>query len=631
MADDILKAQNLADTMNTAAAEALPVARAIDDKTVINATNTLRKYQEAKQYLTDRLIGNENWWRIRHWRNLNQYGETADERPTSAWLFNTIISKHAELMDAYPTFNCLPREEGDKAEAQNLSDILPVVLKQNKFEGVYSEEGWTKLKSGTGIFGIFWDSNKLNGLGDIRITSVNPLNLFWEAGITDIQASKNVFYTQSVDNDTLLAMYPELKGKVGGKEIWSQEYKNEESRVDETEKTMVVDWYYKKNIGGKTVLHYAKFAADVLLFSSENEPDKYPDGWYAHGQYPFVFDVLFPVEGNIAGFGYIDVCRDPQKYIDLVGQAVAKSALIGATPRFFSRQDGSVNEDEFADITKPFVHVDGNLGEDSLRQIVTQGLDPMYLNYITSKIDEMKETAGNRDVANGGTTSGVTAASAIAAMQEQSGKTSRDSTKASYRAYEEVITQCIELIRQFYDMPRWFRIVGQRGVERFIQYTNAGIQPSPIENFDGQQMGMRLPVFDLEIMAQQENAYTKMSQNELALQFYQMGFFNPQFVDQALACLDMMDFRGKNDVIQKISLNGGLYQQMLMWQQMAITLANKYGDPMAQGLAQASGDPNMIAQSGGEAAKPEVFSEGKKEGKRMERARQEASASYTPQ
>lgn len=630
MADDILKAQNLADTMNSASQE-LPQARAIDDKTIISATATLRKYQEAKQYLTDRLIGNENWWRLRHWRQLNEYGEPADERPKSGWLFNTIISKHAELMDAYPTFNCLPREEGDKAEAQNLSDILPVVLKQNKFESVYSEEGWTKLKSGTGIFGIFWDSNKLNGLGDIRITNVNPLNLFWEAGITDIQASKNVFYTQSVDNDTLLAMYPELKGKVGGKEIWSQEYKNEESRVDETEKTMVVDWYYKKNIGGKTVLHYAKFAADVLLFSSENEPDKYPDGWYSHGQYPFVFDVLFPMESSIAGFGYIDVCRDPQKYIDLVGQAVTKSAMIGATPRFFVREDGSVNEDEFADITKPFIHTNGNLGEESIRQVVTQGLDAMYLNFITMKIDEMKETAGNRDVANGGTTSGVTAASAIAAMQEQSGKTSRDSTKASYRAYEEVITQCIELIRQFYDMPRWFRIVGQTGIEKFIQYTNAGIQPSPIEGFGGEQMGMRLPVFDLEIMAQQENAYTKMSQNELALQFYQMGFFNPQLVDQALACLEMMDFRGKNEVIQKISMNGGLYQQMLMWQQMAITLANKYGDPMAQGLAQASGDPNMIAQSGGEAGKPEVFSEGKKEGKRMENARAEAAASYTPQ
>lgn len=631
MAESEAKAKNLADMMNATGEDALPKARAIDEQTVIKATQTLKEYQDAKQLLTARLEGNENWWRIRHWRNLNEYGEPDDERPRSAWLFNTIISKHAELMDAYPTFNCLPREREDKEEAKRLSEILPVVLKQNKFEGVYSEEGWTKLKSGTGIFGVFWDSNKLNGLGDIRIANINPLNLYWQPGINDIQASKNVFYTQDVDNDTLIAMYPELKGKIGGYEFRTDRYQNEESKVDDTKKTMVVDWYYKVNVGGRTMLHYAKFCNDVLLFSSENEPEQYPDGWYAHGLYPFVFDVLFPVEGNLAGFGYIDVCRDPQRVIDLVSQGVTKSAMIGATPRYFSRGDGNVNEEEFADITKPFVHVEGNIDDASIRQIQTAGLDGMYLTFINNKIEEMKETAGNRDVANGGTTSGVTAASAIAAMQEQSGKTSRDSTKASYRAYEEVITLCIELVRQYYDIPRQFRIIGQDGLEDFVEYTNARIQASPLEDITGNVIGMRLPVFDLEIIAQQENAYTKMSQNELALQFYQLGFFNPQMVDQALACIEMMDFKGKNEVIQKLQMNGTMYQQLMMWQQMAITLANKYGDPMAQGLAQASGQPDMIAQAGGTAAAPEIFTEGKKEGKRMEKARAEANSSYTPE
>ena len=630
MAESLAKAQNLAQTMNATPAADLPKAAVVDEQTILNALQTLRKYQDSKAALTERLQANEDWWRIRHWNRLDSYGNKGEERPASAWLFNTIISKHAELMDAYPTFNCLPREANDQEEAKRLSEILPVVLKQNKFEGVYSDEGWTKLKSGTGIYGAFWDSNKLNGLGDIRIANINPLNLYWQPGINDIQASKNIFYTQDVDNDTLIAMYPELEGKVGGRELVNDQVVNNESRVDQAEKTMVVDWYYKKNVDGRTILHYCKFCNGVLLFASENEPENYPLGWYEHGKYPFIVDALFPVEGNIAGFGYIDVCREPQKYIDLVSQGIAESAMLGSKPRFFIRKDGSVNEDEFGDITKPFVHVEGSLGEDSIRQIVTQGLDPMYLNYVAQKIEEMKETAGNRDVANGGTTSGVTAASAIAAMQEQSGKTSRDSTKASYRAYEELITQCIELIRQFYDMPRQFRIVGTNGAEEFIEYTNAGIQPSPVDGLDG-QIGMRIPVFDLEIIAQQENAYTKMSQNELALQFYQMGFFNPELVDQALACIDMMDFKGKNEVVQKLRNNGGMYQQLMMWQQMAITLANKYGDPMAQGLAQASGQPDMIAQSGGNAAAPEIFTEGKKEGKRMEKARAEANSSYTPQ
>ena len=625
--DNEEKGKALADKMNNENLT-LPNVKVVDEKTIVSAWVTLKKYQDAKAFLTERLKANEDWWRLRHWGQLDAYGNKGDERPTSAWLFNTIISKHAELMAAYPTFNCLPREQGDKEEAQRLSDILPVVLQQNDFEDVYSQEGWTKLKSGVGIFGIFWDTNKLHGLGDISITSVNPLNLYWQPGITDIQASKNVFYTQMIDNDTLIAKYPELEGKLGGMEVRNDEKKDYESRADDAERSMVVDWYYKKPTpDGIGRLHYAKFVNNVLLFSSENEPEKYPNGWYTHGLYPFVFDVLFPVESSITGFGYIDVCRDPQKYIDLVGQAITKSAMIGATPRFFARGDGSINEEEFMDITQPIVHVEGNLGEDSIRQIQTAGLDGMYITYLNNKIEEMKETAGNRDVSNGGTTSGVTAASAIAAQQEASGKVSRDSTKTSYRAYRKVVNQCIELIRQFYDLPRQFRIIGQDGMERFIMYDNANIRPTSVEGLGG-DLGMRLPVFDLEISAQEENAYTKMSQNELALQLYQMGFFNPQMADQALACLDMMDFKGKQEVIQKVQMHQTLQQQLMMWQQMAIMLGQKYNDPMVQGLAMASGNEAMLPQ--GEVAKPEMFSEGKKEGKRMEKAREEANTAYTP-
>lgn len=628
MADDILKAQNLADVMNNTA-PIMPKG-AVNEKTIVAAMEKFIKYREAKQLLTERIKNNEDWWRLRHWGHIDN-GRKGDVHPASGWLFNTIISKHAELMAAYPTFNCLPREQDDKAEAERLSDILPVVLEQNDFEEVYSQEGWTKLKSGTGIFGVLWDSNKLNGLGDISITNVNPLNLFWEPGITDIQASKNVFYTQMVDNDTLISKYPQLEGKLGGMELYSDEKKNPESKVEDTDRTMVIDWYYKKpGKNGHPILHYAKFCNNVLLFASENEPENYPDGWYTHGQYPYVFDVLFPDEGAITGFGYIDVCRDPQKYIDIVSQGITKSAMIGSQPRFFIRSDGSVNEEEFADITKPFVHVEGNLGEDSIRQIQTAGLDGMYLTFVNNKIEEMKEVAGNRDVANGGTTSGVTAASAIAAMQEQSGKTSRDSTRTSYRAYKRLITMCIELVRQFYDLPRQFRITGNNGVEKFIQYTNSGIQPITLEGIDGAS-GVRLPVFDLEISAQEENAYTKMSQNELALQFYQLGFFNPNMADQTLACLDMMDFKGKEEVVQKVQMYQTLQEQLMMWQQMAVAMAQKYNDPMVLGLAQASGNQQMIPSVPGDASAPEMFTEGKKEGKRLERARAEANQSYTPQ
>ena len=267
-----------------------------------------------------------------------------------------------------------------------------------------------------------------------------------------------------------------------------------------------------------------------------------------------------------------------------------QNMLANSKPRHFIRNDGSVNEEEYGDMSKDFVHVDGNLGQDSILPIQGKPLNDIYVTVINNKIDELKETTGNRDISTGGTTSGVTAASAIAAMQEASSKLSRDSNKASYRVFRQICLLCIELIRQFYDLPRCFRIMGQNGSARFVQYSNAGIVPQ-MQGMDfGMDMGMRIPLFDIEVTAQKQSPYSKMAQNELALQFYNAGFFNPKMSDQALACLDMMDFDRKEFIMQKISENGGMLKQMMMLAQMADNAMGTGGE-ITMGIAQQYGMP----------------------------------------
>lgn len=560
----------------------------IGREAVHKATQILQKYKEGKANLEQRIIDNEQWYKLRHWESMRKSG-TNDVEPTSAWLFNCIANKHADAMDNFPSPNVLPREEGDKAEAEMLTSILPVILDQNDFEKTYDEVWNYKLKSGTGVYGVFWDSSKLNGLGDISIQKVDLINLFWESGITDIQKSRNLFHVELCDNDVLIGRYPQLQGKLGKSTIDIAKYVYDDS-VDTSEKSVVVDWYYKKmNSQGKQVLHYCKYVNDEVLFATENDPNFAERGFYDHGRYPFEFDPLFRVEGTPAGFGYIDVGKSAQEYIDRGNQAIMQNMLSNARPRHFIRNDGSVNEKEYADMTKDFIHVDGNLGQDSILPVAGKPLSDIYVQVINNKVDELKETTGNRDISTGGTTSGVTAASAIAAMQEAGSKLSRDSNKASYRVFRQICLMCIELIRQFYDLPRCFRIIGENGVARFVQYSNQGIVPQAQGMDFGMDMGMRIPLFDIEVTAQKQSPYSKMSQNELALQFYQAGFFNPAMADQALVCLDMMDFDRKEFIMQKISQNGGMLQQMMMLAQMLD--AKGGGGEITAGLAQQFGVP----------------------------------------
>ena len=549
--------------------ENTPVRVGIGAEQLREAAQTLRKYKQGKANLEQRVIDNEEWYRLRHWECLRQGSEKQQVEPVSAWLLNSIANKHADAMDNFPAPNILPREPGDVREARQLSAIVPVVLEQAGFEATYSEGWWDKIIGGTAIYGVFWDGSKLNGLGDIAVEPVDILNLCWEPGVTKIQNSANVFHVKLEDNAALEQAYPELAGKLGSNGLDISKYVYDDT-VDTTEKSVVVDWYYKKKQDKKTVLHYCKFVGDTVLYATENENG---EGWYDHGKYPFVFDPMFRVKGTPCGFGYIDIGKGAQEYIDRGDQAVMQNMLSNAKPRYFVRSDGSVNEQEYADMTKDFVHTDGNLGQDSILPVGGKVLNSIYLNVLDRKVDELKETTGNRDVSTGGSTSGVTAASAIAAMQEAGSKLSRDGNKAAYRAFREVVELVVELIRQFYDLPRQFRILGENGREDFVSYTNAGIKPVYQGMEMGVDMGYRLPVFDIEITAEKASPYSKLSQNELALQVVGAGFFNPQMTDQALACLEMMDFDGKEQIMQRISANGTLYQRLMMAQQQAVAMA----------------------------------------------------------
>ena len=549
----------------------------------------LNRYKAGRQGTESRIIASENWWKLRNTleeQKESQVGFDGGFTSRSAWLHNVIVSKHADMMDAYPAPVILPREQADKEEAQRLSQIIPCVLERNHFEDTYSAAAWQKGKTGTGVYKVVWDSAALNGLGDIAVSNVNLLNLYWEPGRQDIQDSRYLFHTQLEEEEALLERYPQLEGKLKGNAFVSSKFLYDDT-VDTANKHTVIEVYYKK----AGVLHYCKFVGDLVLFATENLPEFRERGLYDHGLYPYVFDALFPIEGSPCGYGYVDVCRNPQAAIDILKTAYIKNAMVGATPRYFSRGEGAVNEEEFLDLSQPLVHTAGTVSDDSLKRIDHTGLDGVYMNVLTATIEELRETSGNTETATGNISGGVTAASAIAALQEASGKGSRDASYASYRAYGRVVELCIALIRQFYDLPRQFRITGALGEESFVSYTNAGLQPKYQTDGFGRDMGWRLPVFDIRVSAQKKSRYASLSQNELALQLWSAGFFDPSRADQALQCLDMMDFDGKEALMGKLQRGAGLRQKLEGYMRLCLSLS---GDPrlseqIARDLAQLGG------------------------------------------
>lgn len=517
---------------------------------ILQARKIYDDYKRGKTALDERIVENDKWYRQQHWRSLrNVNGET---RRQTAWLMATIVNKHADFMDNKPEVVVLPREKSDEKTAQVLTEILPVVLNRAHFDEAYDRAVNDKLQFGSGNYSVLWDVNAENGMGQVRISSVDALNLTWEPGIENLQDSANLFYTETIDHDVLIETYPDikdLKKKLSGPAESITQYVRDDT-VEMTNKSVVINWYYHR----KGVLHYCRFVQDIVLYASEND-ERYKDtGWYADGKYPFVMDSMFHEPNTPHGFGLIDVGRDTQEDIDELNDLQMRNAKSAAIRRWFVREDSNINEAEFADFNRPFVHYRGELSEWSIREIPTEQYSATYVAIQQNKIEELKENTFNRDVNSGGSGRTATAAG-IAALQEAGSKSSRDAIQNTYKAFEQIVEMVIERIRQFYDVPRWFRIVGDDKQARFETFSNEALVGRPVEGI-GMDFGSKQPVFDLDIKVSKQNAWSRQAQNQDVLNFYGMGFFNPQMSTSALACLEVLDIDNKDKLIETIKKNG---------------------------------------------------------------------------
>lgn len=586
-----LNAQNASET----GASAFDTTRlSITDKTVAEAMDRCDRYRTGMVNTIDRLIKNEEFYRQQYtWKD--RYKDTENDtlpETASGYLLNAIQNKVADMMDNLPSANILAREKSDEPTAEMLSKIIPVILARNNFTEKYYNACLQKVKNGFAVYGCFWNPIKDN-IGEVEITNIEPLCLRWEPGVKDIQDSKEVFMLTDMDNDALIAMYPQLKGKLSGNDGKIDDYVNDDY-LDRSAQSTVYDWYYKVtkgfDVGGqvfpKTVVHYARFCAGMLLYSSENDP-AYANGWYEDGLYPFIFDVMFPIKNTCIGFGIIDSEHNTQKYIDKLDFAVLQNSIANARPRYFSKEQGGINEEEFADFTKTVVHYTGN--RDDLVPMEHPALASNVLSYLTTKKEDLKENTGNRDFSQGTTTGGVTAASAIAALQEASSKVSRVLNQLSYEAFKDLIVMIINRMQQFYTVDRAYRITTDNGVV----YQNIGMQDlrpgSTVDQLLGTAVGGRKPIYDIDVSAEKQSPYSKIANNEFAKELFQLGFFNPQLADQAAPCIELMDFDKKQEVLQTIKQNQQLFIQN---QQMMALLQNMLNDMNGgMGRVPAQGQP----------------------------------------
>jgi len=346
-----------------------------------------------------------------------------------------------------------------------------------------------------------------------------------------------------VDNDTLKAQYPDMADEIAGSDMFDViTYDDGQNTIQSDvyeNKTLVVDCYYKKDRGGRKTVELIKLCGGKVLAASEDNSDS---GIYDHGLYPFVLDVMYPDEDSPVGFGLLDVIKSPQLYIDRLDALISRNALISGKTRFLIKDNGGINENELMDISRDVIHVAGGVNEEYVRELQTKPIQPYIINHRQRKIEELKEISGNRDFQQGGTSNGVTAYSAIVALQQAGEKLSRDIIQESYMAYKDIVYMCIELIRQFFSEERSYRV-------------QSGNVPEYINISKDMFKDCRSAEFDIEISPQKNNPYSRAVQNQTVMDLWKLGVFNPENKAAAVAMLSCMQIDGRERILEMIENN----------------------------------------------------------------------------
>lgn len=531
----------------------------IGKQEITEAKARFMKYEASMKMYKTRFKNNFDTYNLLYTENSNpQFEKSRDGERRKKLIpkriggqsLNVILNKHADAMDNYPEPIFLPRSKDDEDTARMLNSIVPCILERNKYRKTYSRTWDDKLVGGTCIVSVTWDADRENGLGDIAINRVDIMNCAWEPHLEDVQQSKDFFVVDYIPVDEVKERYPVLKD-VSSEDLGLTEYTTPDTESKTKDKAAVFDWYYKRD----GVLHFCKFCGETVIFASENEPEDYPHGFYEHGRYPFEITPLFQLKDTCTGFGFIDITRAPQEQLDDLKCDILKNIKVNSQTRSLVSSNAGVNIDDLNDLSVDFVEASsGNLNGVTY-PLETKDIAGGALSIYNSLIEEIKDTTGTNDPANGAGAAGVTSGSAIAALQEAGGKISRDINKAGYEEFAGICELIIELMRQFYTPARWFRIIGEDKKPEYVEFDNSGLVAQNVSVEGNDEDYKRLPVFDIQVKAQRSNPFTTAANNQMMIDMFRMGAFAPENADAALAMLEGMSFEGKDKLVELIKKN----------------------------------------------------------------------------
>lgn len=426
--------------------------------------------------------------------------------------FNNCV---ADQMDNMPEALMLPETKELETVAEDLTDVVRFVLALNNYESLHRRRVEDCFTTGTSVTQVAWDPDMDGGKGNVAVIRWPVEAFLWDPASECIQDARALFKVSWHPMSWFEQHYPDKYQKMGSD--WS-EYsdlgvpeKQEMDHPGDEDRAMLLEYWYRIYDAKKRryEINVAYLAGGVLLENSKNV--------YEHGMYPFVLDVYTPIEGLPVGDGLIQECAPMMRYVNRYASYIDMNLRMSSKGRLLVDRNAGLDKEALLDWETDVVEGD-RIDPSALQWMQTQPFTGAATQQMLQLQTDIKQDSGQNQFTRGETAGGVTAASAISALQEAGGKITRLRTNVLNQGFKGIVEQIMWLISQYYDKNRTLFITGRD------EQQQREVDASPVHLF-GVRRGQHLPPppYTVQVQVQRRNPLRQQAQNELFMQAYSMA------------------------------------------------------------------------------------------------------------
>ena len=443
--------------------------------------------------------------------------EQSRTAPTGNTLGSCVDNMIADQMDNLPEAVMLPEREETARSAEEMDDVVSFVLYRAGWPGKYQTLMEDAIVTGTGVAQVFWDEDMEDGEGMVNVLAWHPEDFYPDPMYEDMQDGRGCFKATRTSVAWVEQHYPQAKGYVTGDEYAKEEADDRQAPEGDTRVTLLEFWYKQYDAATKrTHVHMAQVAGRALLFSTETgygAERTYPEGLYAHGEYPFVLYKYRDAWRKPFGTGLIHDYYDTQTAIDRYAKYIDDNARESSVQRHFIRRGSGVNPDDVADMRKTIIEWEGNDIREVMQTVQAEPINGQVYEMMRYLADTMKQDCGQNQFTRGEGGLNVTAGTAIHYLQEAGGKITRWHSERFKDAFRKMVEQILWVLSEYMEPGRKMRIIGGWN-------SSGGMRERIIELVAPDRRGGALPrpAYTVRVQVQRGNPNQIQTDNEFLMQ-----------------------------------------------------------------------------------------------------------------